>query len=57
LDRARLWEVLHKSGDVYAAMLIGTILIATPITILAYFAVKRLAERWARQRSVAHSSA
>jgi uncharacterized protein (DUF2062 family) len=57
IDRARLWEVLQKSWDVYAAMLIGTVLIDTPITILAYFAVKRLAERWARQRSAAHSSA
>ncbi len=51
LDRARLWEVLHKSWDVYAAMLIGTIIIAVPVTLLTYFIVKRLAERWARPKN------
>jgi uncharacterized protein (DUF2062 family) len=51
LDQARLWEVLHKSWDVYAAMLIGSIIIAVPVTLLTYFIVKRLAERWARQKN------
>jgi uncharacterized protein (DUF2062 family) len=51
LDQARLWEVLHKSWDVYAAMLIGTIIIAFPVTFLTYFVVKRLAERWARPKN------
>jgi uncharacterized protein (DUF2062 family) len=51
LDQARLWEVLHKSWDVYAAMLIGSIIIAVPATLLTYFVVKRLAERWPRQKN------
>ena len=50
LNQARLWDVLQKSWDVYAAMLVGSIIIATPVTLLTYLAVKRLAERWARQR-------
>lgn len=45
LDHARLSEVLQKSWDVYAAMFVGSIIIATPITFLTYFAVKRLAEK------------
>lgn len=50
LDQARLWDVLQKSWDVYAAMLVGSIIIATPVTLLTYLIVKRLAERWARQK-------
>jgi uncharacterized protein len=50
LDQARLWEILQKSWDVYAAMFIGSILMATPATLVTYFVVKRLAERWARQK-------
>jgi uncharacterized protein (DUF2062 family) len=50
LDQSRLWDVLRQGWDVYAAMLVGSIIIATPVTLLAYFAVKRLAERWARQK-------
>ena len=50
LDQARLWDVLQKGWDVYAAMLVGSILIATPVTLLTYLVVKRLAERWARQQ-------
>jgi uncharacterized protein len=57
LDQARLWEVLHKSWDVYAAMLIGSIIIAVPLTLLTYFIVKRLAERWARQKNKLQHSA
>jgi uncharacterized protein (DUF2062 family) len=51
LDRARLWNVLQQGWDVYAAMLVGSITIATPVTLLAYLVIKRLAERWARQHS------
>jgi uncharacterized protein (DUF2062 family) len=50
LDQARLWDVLQKGWDVYAAMLVGSIIIATPVTVLTYLVVKRLAERWARQQ-------
>jgi uncharacterized protein (DUF2062 family) len=51
LDHARLWEVLQEGWDIYAAMFIGSIIIATPVTLLTYWVVKRLAERWARQRT------
>ncbi len=51
LDQARLWEVLQESWDVYAAMFVGSIIMATPATLLTYFLVKRLAERWVRQRN------
>lgn len=50
LDQARLWEVLQKGWDVYAAMLVGSIIIATPVTLLSYLVIKRLATRWARQK-------
>jgi uncharacterized protein len=50
LDQARLWDVLQKGWDVYAAMLVGSIIIATPVTLLTYLVVKRLAARWARQK-------
>ncbi len=50
LDQARLWDTLQKGWDVYAAMLVGSIIIATPVTLLTYLVVKRLAERWARQQ-------
>ncbi|MGA2604136.1 MAG: DUF2062 domain-containing protein [Verrucomicrobiia bacterium] len=51
LDHARLWEILQEGWDVYAAMFIGSIIIAIPITLLTYWVVKRLAERWARRRT------
>jgi uncharacterized protein len=51
LDEARLWDILQKGWDVYAAMLVGSIIIATPVTFLAYLVVKRFAERWARQKN------
>jgi hypothetical protein len=51
LDQARLWEVLQESWDVYAAMFVGSIIMATPVALLTYFVVKRLAERWVRQRN------
>ena len=50
LDQTRLWDVLQKGWDVYAAMFVGSIIIATPVTLLTYLVVKRLAERWARQQ-------
>jgi uncharacterized protein (DUF2062 family) len=51
LDQARLWDVLQKGWDVYAAMLVGSILIATPVTLLTYWIVKRLAVRWGKNES------
>ena len=56
LDQARLWDVLQQGRDVYAAMFVGAIIIATPVTLLAYWVVKRLAGRWARQRNESQPS-
>ena len=56
LDRARLWDVLQKGWDVYAAMFVGSIIIAAPVTLLTYLIVKRLAERWARQKKESQHS-
>ncbi len=56
LDRARLWDVLQKSWDVYAAMFVGSIIIAAPVALLAYLVVKWLAERWARKRAASRHS-
>lgn len=50
LDQARLWEVLQKGWDVYAAMLVGSIIIATPVTLLTYLVIKQLATKWGRQK-------
>jgi uncharacterized protein len=50
LDQARLWDMLQTGWDVYAAMLVGSIIIATPITLLTYLVIKRLAARWAKQK-------
>jgi len=50
LDQARLWDTFQKSRDVYAAMCVGSIIIAIPVAVLTYLLVKRLAERWVRQR-------
>ena len=50
LDQARLWDILQKSWDVYVAMLAGSVIMATPVTLLTYLVVKRFAERWARQK-------
>jgi uncharacterized protein len=52
LDDARLWDVLQQGWDVYAAMFIGSIIIAAPVALLAYLVVKRLAERWAARREM-----
>jgi uncharacterized protein (DUF2062 family) len=51
LDKARLWDVLQQGWDVYAAMFVGSIIIAIPVTLLTYWVVKRLAVRWARQKA------
>ena len=56
LDQARLWDVLQKGWDVYAAMLIGSIIIATPMTLIAYLVVKRIAERWDRNKKESQHS-
>ncbi|MDP2603264.1 MAG: DUF2062 domain-containing protein [Deltaproteobacteria bacterium] len=50
LDQARLWDILQTGWDVYAAMLVGSIIIASPVTLLTYLVIKRLAARWARQK-------
>jgi uncharacterized protein (DUF2062 family) len=50
LDQARMWDVLQKGWVVYAAMFIGSVIIATPVSVLTYLVVKRLADRWARQK-------
>jgi uncharacterized protein (DUF2062 family) len=49
LNYARLWDVFQQGWDVYATMFVGSIIIATPVTLLTYVVVKRLAERWAQQ--------
>src|SRR5580693_2003873 len=52
LDDARPWDVLQQGWDVYAAMFIGSIIIAAPVALLTYLVVKRLAERWAARRGM-----
>jgi uncharacterized protein len=56
LDHLRLWEVLQNGWDVYAAMCVGSIIIATPVALLTYLVVNRFAEKWARQRKQPQSS-
>jgi uncharacterized protein (DUF2062 family) len=56
LEGANLWEILQKGWDVYAAMFIGSIIISAPFTVLTYWIIKRLAERWARQRALRQPS-
>jgi len=56
LDQARLWHVLQKGWDVYAAMCVGSIIMATPVTLLTYLVVKRLTERWSRQKNESQHS-
>jgi uncharacterized protein (DUF2062 family) len=51
LDQARLWDMLQKGWDIYAAMFVGSIIISTPVAMLTYLVVKRLAERWLRQKN------
>jgi uncharacterized protein (DUF2062 family) len=56
LERARLWEVAQQGWDVYAAMSIGSVIIATPTGLMTYFIVKRIARRWARKRTESRRS-
>ncbi len=49
LDQPRLWDILQQGWDVYAAMFVGSILIAAPVTLLTYWVVKRLAEKWGKK--------
>lgn len=56
LDQVRLWDVLQKGWDIYAAMFVGSIIMATPVAVLTYLVVKRLAERWARQKDESRDS-
>ena len=55
LDHARLWDVLQNGWDAYAAMFVGSVIIATPIALLTYLVVRRVAERWARNKGVGPS--
>jgi uncharacterized protein len=56
LDHVRLRDVLQQGWDIYAAMLVGSIIIATPVALLTYLVVRRLAERWARQKNTPRHS-
>ena len=56
LDHANLWEFVQKGWDVYAAMLIGALIIATPVTLFTFLVVRQLARRWARQRGASPRS-
>jgi uncharacterized protein (DUF2062 family) len=56
LDHTALWDVVQKSWDAYAAMLVGSVIIAAPVMAVAYVVIKRLAERWARQRQESYNS-
>jgi uncharacterized protein (DUF2062 family) len=56
LEHARLWDVLQKGWDIYAAMFLGSIIIAVPVALLTYGVVKRLAERAARHKIESHPS-
>ena len=56
LDHARLWDILQNGWDAYAAMFVGSIIIATPIALLTYLVVNRLAERWARNKDKSRHS-
>ena len=49
LDQARLWDVLQMGWDAYATLLVGSVVIATPITLVTYWVVKCLAGTWARR--------
>jgi uncharacterized protein (DUF2062 family) len=55
-DQSRIWDVLQKGWDVYAAMFLGSIIIAAPVTLLTYWVVKQLADRWDRQKNAARPS-
>ena len=46
----RASDMLRMGWDAYAAMGVGSIIIAGPVALFSYFVVKWLAEKWARQR-------
>jgi hypothetical protein len=54
--QARLWDLVRQGWDVYAAMLAGSIILAIPVMLLTYLVVKRLADRWSRQRNESQPS-
>jgi uncharacterized protein (DUF2062 family) len=56
LDHARLLDILRNGWDAYAAMFVGSIIIATPIALVTYLVVNRVAERWARNRDKSQRS-
>jgi uncharacterized protein (DUF2062 family) len=56
LDQARLWDVLRNGWDVYAAMFVGSIIIAAPVAALTYLIIKQLAEKWARGKTRSQNS-
>jgi uncharacterized protein len=56
LDQARLWDVLRNGWDVYAAMFVGSIIIAAPVAALTYLIIKQLAEKWARGKTLSQNS-
>jgi uncharacterized protein (DUF2062 family) len=56
LDRARLLDMLESGWDVYAAMLVGSIIITAPVALVTYLVVKRLAERWAGRKNARRPS-
>jgi uncharacterized protein (DUF2062 family) len=43
-DKVHLGEILQMGWDVFAAMLIGSLIIATPVSLICYVVVKRVAE-------------
>ena len=55
-NRADLWWVVQNGWDTYAAMFVGSIIIAAPFTLLSYLVVKCLAARWDRQKKALRSS-
>jgi uncharacterized protein (DUF2062 family) len=44
-DRVHLGEILHMGWDVFTAMLVGAVIIATPVSLITYAVVKQIAER------------
>ncbi len=54
-NRAQLGEILQNGWDAYAAMLVGSIIIAGPFALLGYLVVKGLTAKWNRKRKASHS--
>jgi len=49
-DPASLWQLVELGWQGYGAMALGTLMIATPLALVSYFLVRRLALRAARNR-------